>query len=265
MLIRVPAGESTEVTIGGAVVTVYGPGWLSPKRDGAVVDAAGITVNRSRGDTPWAMHYHDAKIVVMHAAFSARRTTETRVSVMRGEIDLQCPSNARMLPSNARMLPFGASAICETMSRIRIPAPRRTAAGPEPSPSLRRAAAPGPEPSPSPSPSSPEAPPPSPEVGLAPVVTDPYAVAESAMRRGDLDAAGEALLAIVAAAPDSLDAATALLDLARLAVRRDDTTLALGYLDRLDHHPRSAALAAATAHLRATLTRAGAVPRPPAR
>jgi hypothetical protein len=83
------------------------------------------------------------------------------------------------------------------------------------------------------------------------------------LRRGDLDAARQALLAIVDGTSDSLDAATALLDLARLAATHGDPSGALGYLDRLDRHPRRAALAAAAAHLRTTLREATIIRRPP--
>jgi outer membrane protein assembly factor BamD (BamD/ComL family) len=90
-----------------------------------------------------------------------------------------------------------------------------------------------------------------------------YAAADQALRRGDLDAAHDALLAIAGAAPDSLDAATALLDLARLAARRGDPAAARGYLDRLDRHPHRAALAAPAARLLATLSRGAALRAPP--
>jgi hypothetical protein len=173
---------------------------------------------------------------------------------MRGEIELRCPSDVKMLPA-------GQSVTCGAITQGRVAPRTATALRPEPSsPPPRIAIAPRSEPSPPPL--ALDAPPPSPESSPAPAAADPYALAESAMRRGDLAAACEALLAIVAAAPDSLDAATALLDLARIALRRGDTALALSYLDRLDRHPRSAALAAAAAHMRATLTRAGAARRP---
>jgi hypothetical protein len=230
--VTVAAGESAHLTLGGASVTVYGPGRLSSTPDGAVVEAAGIVVDRPHGDTPWSVRYHGTRIVVTQATFALDRGARTRVSVMRGEIELRCPSGSRTIRS-------GASATCEPKRVTRLTASSRPSrsAPPEPPPPA--------EPDPDPS-----EPPPAQQEAVA---IDRYAAAEAAMRRGDVDAASKVLLAIIAAAPDSLDAATALLDLARLAASRRDATAALDYLDRLDRHPRRAALALPARRLRATL------------
>lgn len=233
----VAAGESAHLTLGGAAVTVYGPGRLSSTPDGAVVEAAGIVVDRPHGNTPWSLRYHGVKIVVTQATFALDRGARTRVSVMRGEIELRCPSGARTIRS-------GASATCEPTRATRF------TVEPRPSPSAAPEPPWPPEQEPQPQLPQPQlAQPQQPE----PAVIDRYGTAEAAMRRGDLDAAKDALLAIVDAAPDSLDAATALFDLARLAADRGDPTAALGYLDRLDRHPRRAALAMPALRLRATL------------
>jgi len=221
--ITVAAGESAQLTLGGAAVTVYGPGRLSPTPEGAEVEAAGIVVDRAHGDKPWSVRYHGVKVVAIYATFAVDHSTATRVTVMRGEIVLYCPSGSRTIRS-------GTSATCEPAVRSHV-----TPAPPPPASSPEELQVPDP--------------PPRPE----PIAADPYAVAESALRRGDLDAARNALLAIVDGTPDSLDAATALLDLARLAATHGDPSGALGYLDRLDRHPRRAVLAVAAAHLRATL------------
>ncbi|HEX7835956.1 MAG TPA: hypothetical protein VF469_00765, partial [Kofleriaceae bacterium] len=236
--VTVAAGESAQLTLGGAAVTVYGPGRLSPTSDGAIVEAAGIVVDRPHGDAPWSVRYHGVKIVVTHATFAIDRGhgAEIRVSVLRGEIELNCSSGSRTIHS-------GASATCEPDSKARIVPPRPPSV---PSPE-------GPQGSESPEPEPELQPQPRPE----PV--DPYATAESALRRGDLDVAQDALLAIMKANPDSLDAAVALLDLARLAARRGDTGAALGYLARLDRHPRHAALAAPAARLLETLVRSDSI------
>jgi hypothetical protein len=221
--ITVAAGESAQLTLGGAAVTVYGPGRLSPTPEGAVVEAAGIVVDRTHGDKPWSVRYHGVKVVAMYATFAVDHSTATRVTVMRGEIVLYCPSSSRTIRS-------GTSGTCEPAVRSHVtPAPR------PPASSLEKLQVPDPQPRPE------------------PFTADSYAVAEAALRHGDLDAARKALLAIVDATPDSLDAATALFDLARLAATHGDPSGALGYLDRLDRHPRRAVLAVAAAHLRATL------------
>jgi predicted acylesterase/phospholipase RssA len=245
--ITVASGESAQLTLGGAAVTVYGPGGLSPTSDGAVVDAAGIVVDRQRGETPWSVRYRGVEVVATRATFAIDGGARTRVTVMRGELVLHCPSGSRTLHA-------GASATCEPPAKPHVapqpPPPPAFSLGRPPTlePESHPAAAP-PAPAPQlppelhPRPPAPSAP--QPRSGPEPTAADPYSAAESALRRRDLDAARDALLAIVDAAPDSLDAATALLDLARLAARRGDASAALGYLDRLQRHPHRAALAAA--------------------
>jgi hypothetical protein len=240
--IAVAAGDSAQLTLDGAAVTVYGPGRLSPMRDGVVAEAAGLVVDRTHGDTPWTVRYHGIEIVATRATFAIDRGAEPRVTVMRGDLVLRCPSGARTIRS-------GASATCEPAA-----SPRREAPPPPPS-SAPPTLAPEPPPAPGPAPG----PEPRPATATA---TDPYSVAESALRRGDPDAARAALTAVVDAAPDSLDAATALLDLARLAASRGEAPAALDYLDRLDRHPRRAALAAPAARLRGTLARPAPLGRP---
>jgi outer membrane protein assembly factor BamD (BamD/ComL family) len=80
-----------------------------------------------------------------------------------------------------------------------------------------------------------------------------YASAEAAMKRHNERAARVALQKIVDLVPETLTAATALLDLARLAAGSGEREAALGFLDRLDKHPHRAALAAPAASLRASL------------
>lgn len=217
--IVVAAGASAQLTLDGAAITVYGPGRLAPAQGGAVVEAPGLVVDRTQGDAPWTVRYHGVEIVATRATFALDRGTEPRVTVMRGELELRCPSGTRTVRS-------GASATCGRAVTAALPPPQAQDQAPIAA-------------------EVPAAPPPS--------TAERYAAAESAMRRGDPDAAREALLAVVAAEPASLDAATALLDLARLAARRGDALAARGHLDRLDQHPRRAALAAPAARLRATL------------
>lgn len=83
---------------------------------------------------------------------------------------------------------------------------------------------------------------------------DLYALAEGAMRRGDERGARAALQAVIAAAPASVDAALALLDLARLAHRSGDDAAARAHLDRLARHPHRSAVAAPADRLRAQLS-----------
>jgi hypothetical protein len=103
--------------------------------------------------------------------------------------------------------------------------------------------------------------PPPPPTAPLPAPVDPYATAESAMRRGDVEAARSRLIAIIEAAPASVEAAVAPLDLARLAASGGDTSGALGYLARLDRHPHHAMLAVPAARLLASLASSDAIPR----
>jgi hypothetical protein len=235
--VTVAAGESVQLALAGAAVTLYGPGRLSPTPDGAVVDAAGMVVDRQHGDTPWSLHYRGTTIVVARATFTIEGGAHTRVSVIRGELELHCPSGLRMIRS-------GGSAGCEPGTEIRATPRHRP---PEAAPPAAEPRAP-----------APSAPPPQPQP-QPPAPAELYATAESALGRGDLDAAQHALLAVVDAAPDSLDAAVALVDLARLAANRGDTGAALGYLTRLDHHPRRAWVAAPAAVLLKSLARADSI------
>jgi hypothetical protein len=218
----VAAGESVQLALAGAAVTLYGPGRLSPTPDGAVVDAAGVVVDRPQGDAPWSMHYRGTRIVVAHATFTIEGSSETRVSVIRGEIELYCPSGLQTVRS-------GGSAACEPVRAVRVTPPH-----PPPGASTRAAPHAAELHAPEPGPPQPQAAAPQPTPG------ELYAAGESALGRGELDAAQHALLAVVDADPDSLDAAVALLDLARLAANRGDTGRALDYLTRLDRHPRRA-------------------------
>lgn len=133
--------------------------------------------------------------------------------MLRGEIVLHCPSGTREVHAGENATCAAAIARTAPTARDRSPDPAPTA------PSL------GP---------------------------DPYTVADSAMRRGDLPAARAALTALIAADPDGTDAATALLDLARLEAPTDPRA-ALRHLDALDAHPRHALLARPAHHLRCTL------------
>ncbi|HEX3483048.1 MAG TPA: tetratricopeptide repeat protein [Kofleriaceae bacterium] len=248
--VTVAAGESIQLALAGAAVTLYGPGQLSPTPGGAVVDAAGMLVDRPHGDAPWSVHYRGTEIVVARATFTIEGSSQTRVTVIRGEVELRCPSGPQTIRS-------GGSAGCEP-----VPAVRATPPHPPLHASLRPAP---PEPElpaservPPPLPPLPPPPPPPPPADL-------YATAESALGRGDLEAAQDALLAVVDAAPDSLDAAIALVDLARLAAKRGDTARALAYLARLDHHPRRAWVAAPADLLIKSLARGDSIraPAPP--
>lgn len=302
--ITIAAGESTQVAIGDAAVTVFGPGTVSSTPDGTEVNAAGLVIDRTRGDTPWSMRYHGVKIVAMRATFALDHGTVTRATVMRGEIALLCPSGTLTIRS-------GASGTCEPAEdatpapdpQPRAPEgpgapnlPRMKPVAPNPPPANRVAPSALPSASlgdPGPRPAAPvtedaqrtdslsplrgepiargslRAEPPARELIVetlrplpARAATPGYAAAESALLRGDLDAARAALLAIIDEAPGSLDAAMALLDLARVAKTRGEPIRALGYLDRLDRHPRRAALATAAAHLRAMLAASAAIQRP---
>jgi hypothetical protein len=201
-------------------------------------------VDRPHGDAPWSVHYHGTKIVVARATFTIEGGSHTQVSVLRGEIELHCPSGLRTIHS-------GLSAGCGPLSVFKAvhaashhPPP---GALPE-APPLK--AEPG---APYPGPPQPPAPAPQPTPG------ELYTTAESALDRGDLDAAQDALLAVVDAAPDSLDAAIALVDLARLAAKRGDTGRALDYLARLNRHPRRAWVAAPADLLLKSLARGDSI------
>jgi hypothetical protein len=223
--VTVAAGESIQLALAGAAVTLYGPGQLSPTPDGAVVDAAGLMVDRPHGDAPWSVRYRGTEIVVAHATFTIGGSSQTRVSVIRGEVELHCPSGLQTIRS-------GGSGACELVPVVRATPHRspRAASRPAPPEEAETRVA------------EPVAPPPPP--AAPPTPGELYAAAESALGRGDLDAAQDALLAVVDAAPDSLDAAIALVDLARLVAKRGDTSRALDYLARLDRHPRRAWVAA---------------------
>jgi hypothetical protein len=237
--------------VGGAAVTVYGPGQLSPTPEGAVAEGTGVVVDRTEGDRPWSVRYHGATVVAMRATFALDLVRGPRVTVVRGQIWLRCSSGVRTIGA-------GASGSCP-------PEEVRASPRPRPAGSLLAPASPLPLASTEPARRTPVLP----EIrreadGLLPQAarSDHYAAAEVALRRGDVEGARRALLAVIEAAPDSLDAATALLDLARLAASRAETARALEYLERLEHHPRAATLAAAAAHLRAAL--APAIVRVPA-
>jgi hypothetical protein len=79
-----------------------------------------------------------------------------------------------------------------------------------------------------------------------------YAAIERLMVR-DPAAARAALRALVADAPASPEAASALLDLARLAAAAADDAAARAALDQLDRHPDAAALAMPARYLRCTM------------
>jgi hypothetical protein len=221
--VTVAAGASAQLDVGDAAVTVYGPGRLSPVPDGAVVEAASLVVDRVQGDAPWSVRFHGVKIVAMRATFAAAHRTEVRVTVMRGEIVLICPSGTRTIRA-------GASGSCEPAAKRRVTTAARLDSSP--------------------------AQPPAPDVPSSPAVVpaDAYRQADAAMR-GDLDAAHEALLAVIDTHPDSLDAASALLYLARMAAVRGDISSAFDYLARLDRHPRRAVLTMSATNLRVALAR----------
>jgi hypothetical protein len=79
-----------------------------------------------------------------------------------------------------------------------------------------------------------------------------YAAIERLMAR-DPAAARAALRALVADAPASPEAVSALLDLARLAAAAADDAAARAALDQLDRHPDAAALAMPARYLRCTM------------
>jgi hypothetical protein len=171
----------------------------------------------------------------MRATFALDLGNGPRVTVVRGEISLLCSSGARTIRA-------GGSGSCPREEVRAAPRAERTVAATEPPTARRPPALPALAElrGDATAPRSPEA-------------IDHYAGAEAALRRGDVEGARRALLTVIAAEPESLDAATALLDLARLAASRTETASALEYLERLDRHPHGAALAAAAAHLRASL------------
>jgi TolA-binding protein len=204
-----------------------------------------MVVDRPLGDVPLSVHYRGMKIVVAHATFTLEGGSHNRVSVIRGEIELHCPSGPRTVRS-------GGSAACEPGTEIRA-TPRHRPYGTSPEAARPQAAPDAAEPTATP----PTVPPPTaPQPPAAqPTPAELYATAESALGRGDVAAAEAALLALVDAAPDSLDAAVALVDLARLSANRGDTGRALDYLTRLEHHPRRAWVAAPAALLLKSLAR----------
>ncbi|HUQ03682.1 MAG TPA: hypothetical protein VM261_14390 [Kofleriaceae bacterium] len=251
--IDVGAGAVERVAIGTAEVTVYGPGRVSSRGsaggvtlrdDIAVVDADAALVDRSRGDGTLVIAYGDLHVTVTRATFALDRTNAPRVTVMRGELLLRCDAGERAVRA-------GESATCETIARTPTPAIQAPAAGQGAAFVDGRAVAAAPR-----SPVRSDVDEPAAPATREPATpTDAYAEADRAMRRGDRPAARVALEALVAAQPDSRDAATALLDLARLDASYD-ATAARRHLDALDAHPHGAVLAEPSAHLRCTLVAA---------
>jgi hypothetical protein len=233
------------VAIGGADITVYGPARITPPgaddarphaATGAadvqptVIDADAVLVDRSHGDGAFAVQYGDLEVRAMRATFAMDRTVAPRVTVMRGEILLRCPT------SGDRTVRAGESATCATTTAP--PAPTSTA---PPAPATTasttaRSATDVPRSEPRPTPAE----------------RDMYAEADNAMRRGDRAAARTALEAFVAAHPDAPESAAAFLDLARLYAPFDADT-ARRHLDTLDAHRHGASLAEPSAYLRCTL------------
>lgn len=276
--IDVAAGDSRQVALGDATITVFGPGHLAGAGDRADADAAAVVIDRPRGLAPLALRYHGAEVIVTQATFALDRGRGVRVTVMRGELTLRCEAAARVVragesdgcaPPTAPAAPPSSpvSPVSPVVPPVeRAPAPTTTAVttSAAPRPWRRPATAPtvavappGPAAAPTtPPPAPPPAPAPAPieEPVASSAAPDLYPLAESAMRRGDHVGARAALDAVIAAAPGSLDAAAALLDLARLAHQDHDDVAARAYLARLDVHPRRAAVAAPAARLRAELT-----------
>jgi hypothetical protein len=279
-VIDVAAGAARRIEVGGAAITVFGPGHFDGRADRAATDAAALVVDRPAGDTPWSLRHGDVEIVATRATFAVDRGTTVRVMVMRGELTLRCDADVRQVRAGESASCTVAGTAPPAPAAVTAPAPDADAAPVEappagPSTARRPAVAPArPAPSPlavdadgaalatpvpaAPVPAAPSTPPPVDEPLPEPVpssaVPDLYALAEGAMRRGDHAGARAALQAVVAAGPGSLDAALALLDLARLAHADGDAAAARGYLDRLDRHPRRAAIAGPAARLRAQIT-----------
>jgi hypothetical protein len=162
---------------------------------------------------------------VQHATFSVD-SSPARVTVIRGELILQCPGER-----DEQTVHAGGSVTCASeITR----APAKPAAHIAHAPEQR-------------APVEPAAP---------PVIDDlapRYAAAEQLMAR-DPRAARAALRALIDAAPTGEFAAPALLDLARLAHAANDPAAARAALDELAAQPRSAALAMPAAYLRCKLT-----------
>lgn len=273
--IDVAAGDSRQVAFADATITVFGPGHLAGAGDRADADAAAVVIDRPRGLAPLALRYHGAEVIVTRATFALDRGRGVRVTVMRGELTLRCEAAARVVragesdgcavPAAPAALPSPpAPPVAPVVPPVELTPAPTTSAAPRPPrrlpPTPTVAVAP-----PGPSSSSTAAPPaPTPPAAASPPVEEPvassaapdlYPLAEGAMRRGDHAGARAALDAVIAAAPGSLDAAVALLDLARLAHQDHDDVAARAYLARLDVHPRRAAVAAPAARLRAELAR----------
>ena len=283
--IDVAAGESRQVALGEATITVFGPGRLEGTGDRATADAAAVVIDRPRGDEPMILAYAGVEVIVTRATFALDRGHGVRVTVMRGELTLRCVDQPRLVragesaacadaaatigaPATAASVATApASSAPPTAAPPSAPRPptRVAKAGPAmpastttelPAPAAADAAAPlAPtlEPVPTPPPEPAAAPDPEPIATSAAPDLDP--LAEGAMRRGDEAGARAALEAVIASAPASLDAAVALLDLARLAHQRRDAPAARAYLARLAVHPRRAAIAAPADRLRAELSR----------
>ena len=282
--IDVAAGESRQVALGDATITVFGPGRLEGTRDRATADAAAVVIDRPRGDLPMVLDYAGVEVIVTRATFALDRGHGVRVTVMRGELTLRCDDQPRLVRAGesaacaetaaAISAPASADSVAATPASSAPPtaaprsaprpptriakaepaAPAPTTPSPIVAPEVAAPLAPTLEPVPAPAPEQPPATP-GPEPIATSAAPDLYPLAEGAMRRGDVAGARAALEAVVASAPTSLDAAVALLDLARLAHQRHDATAARAYLARLAVHPRRAAISAPADRLRAELSR----------
>ena len=240
--VEVVRGAAERVAIDGAEVTVYGPGRVGTGVAGGAeqlitVDADAVIVDRSAGDAPWALAYGDLDVRVTRAIFALDRTGAPRVTVMRGELLLRCPSGERTVRAGESATCIAPAAPPTAAAAAASPPP---ASGPVPPPGRPRARATAPS---------------APAVAEPPPTTDVYAAADAAMRRGDRAAARAVLASVIAERPDAREAAAALLDLARLDAP-EDAAAARRHLDALDAHPHGALLAEPAAHLRCTLVAA---------
>jgi hypothetical protein len=230
---EIAAEQTVTFTIDSApaAVTVLGPGWIRRDGERMEVEAAGLVVDRPPGEPPLEIVYRGATVRIRGATFGAQ-STPPRVHVIRGEVAIDCGgSRSTAVAGSVTVCPDRPPAVSApvAISQRRLPPPRRadeTLARPSLFDPFDKG---------------------EPEVTDA-GMPDLYAEAEAKMAAGDLDGARALLEDVVAADAPAADTASALLDLARLAMVRGAPRQVPFWLDRIPADAR--AVAEPALHLR---------------
>jgi hypothetical protein len=126
--VSVIPGASIRGELAGASFTLYGPGWAMRRGQRIIADAEALVVDRPGGDAPMELEVRSATIHIQHATFSVDGVHVLRVTVIRGELLLQCAG-----ANTAQTVTAGESATC---SAPRTAAADHAPAGPTPGTSL---------------------------------------------------------------------------------------------------------------------------------